>query len=83
MNMKRNDEGQMVLNDKQFEVTALRDLLVQQGSDPVSAAEAALKSYKGQPSKEFVEWLSQGMLTKADGEVAPVTTQPEPANSGS
>jgi len=36
------------------------------------AAKEALAQHKGgKPSKEFVEWLSDGSLTKADGEVTP------------
>lgn len=39
--------------------------------DVRNAASEALTHHKGKPSKEFVEWLSQGALTKDDGEVVP------------
>jgi hypothetical protein len=62
--MKRKETGEVVLTDKELEATALRDLLNEQGDGPITAAEEALRTFKGEPSKTFVEWLSGGRLTK-------------------
>jgi hypothetical protein len=74
--MKRNEvSGEVVLTDKEFKVTSLRDLLFDQGGDADAAAEAALNTYEGSPSKNFVEWLSQGRLTKDGKKVVPVSDE--------
>lgn len=36
-----------------------------------AAAEALAQHKGGKPSKEFVEWLSKGALTKTDGQITP------------
>lgn len=69
--MKKNTEG-ISLTEKEFEVTAMRDLLFDQGDSTVVAAHTALDRMSGVPSKEFVEWLSEGGLTKKDGHIVTV-----------
>lgn len=66
--MQKNTEG-VSLSDKEFEVTAMRDLLFDQGDNKVVAARTALDRMSGVPSKQFVEWLSEGALTKHDGQI--------------
>jgi hypothetical protein len=58
------------------DAVAKRDALVEQGvPDRTTAARYALTGMH-RPSKEFVEHLSDGTLTKADGKVVIVHTQP-------
>jgi hypothetical protein len=75
--MKKNDEG-VTLSEKEFEVTAMRDLLFDQGDGVRSAARTALSGMSGTPSKQFVEWLSSGHLTKEDGKVVDVEPDADP-----
>jgi hypothetical protein len=89
--MQKTNEG-VSLSDKEFEVTAMRDLLFDQGDSTIVAARTALERMSGVPSKGFVEWLSEGGLTKKDGQIVAVeevgddeqevpATEPQPAAS--
>lgn len=77
--MKRNDDGQAVLTDKEQGAYSHREYLTGTHHLGVTeAAEQALGVYDGKPTKEFVDWLSNHTLTIVKGEVKRVE---EPANA--
>jgi hypothetical protein len=74
--MKRNGKGEVSLTQPEFEVTAMRDYLFDQGVSVKEAAREALKNPGlKRPTKPFVAWLSQETLTVENGEVVDVPAE--------
>lgn len=60
------------LNRAEIDTQGMFEFLRKIGGMSVqAAAEEALSKHHGKPSKEFVEWLSEGTLTKTDGDITP------------
>jgi hypothetical protein len=70
--MKFNDEDRPVLNRPESTVYAHFTQLRQQEDSVHDAAKRALSAMDSKPSKQFVEWLSDGTLSYAKGEVVEV-----------
>jgi hypothetical protein len=72
MKVHEAQEATVELNDRETETKDTYDFYSAVLRYPKrEAATEALSHHKGQPSKEFVEWLSEGTLTKDGGEVVP------------
>lgn len=73
-------DNEVVLNKHEDTVVGVRDQILATGHvHPITAAEEALDVMQGRITKQFVEYLSDGALTYAKGEV--VHVEPEPANA--
>ena len=74
--MKKNGKGEVSLTQPEFEVTAMRDYLFDQGMTVTEAARDALQNPGlKRPTKPFVAWLSQDTLTVENGEVVDVPAE--------
>lgn len=73
MKINHADGDTVELNQAEQHTKERLDFYVTVFNTPkADAVEEALKEHRGTPSKEFVEWLSDGALTKSDGEVVSV-----------